>query len=96
MGEVAMSAAAARSALARRLVESLLHRREQIFKHGARAKMDFGRDLHARSEAEFFAVNLKELVLQIYQGIGSRRTLFPTLQGHDGTWRSAEQCAVTA
>lgn len=27
---------------------------------------------------------------------GSGRTLFPTLQGHDGPWCSAEQCAVTA
>jgi len=28
--------------------------------------------------------------------IGSGTALLPTLHGHDGTWRSAEQCAVAA
>ena len=47
------------SALARRLMPGLLHRRQQVLDGAARAQMHFGRYLHAGRELETAAVMLE-------------------------------------
>src|SRR5262245_31116323 len=61
-----------RSAFARRLVESLLHRREQVLKDRARAEMNFSGDLHAGLQRIAPAVGRKLLARKLDQGAERR------------------------
>src|SRR5215467_12924231 len=64
---------AGQSALARRFLERLGHRRKQVFEDRARAEMNLGRDLHAGREAVALAVRFKVLVLEADQRLEGER-----------------------
>jgi hypothetical protein len=61
------------STLAAGFVEDLLHRREKILQHGARAEVDLGVDLHAGRQSIAFPLRLHERLAQFDQRAESRR-----------------------